>query len=574
MSRRRLALLTQRLQRCTVRLSTCFIHNTAVSVGSQDTKKSDDLDSQANIGSILETIVGGSGGDSSSVAEKKLSNAWRVVFEGELVFEPKADLPLSEWLNYVNASPARMKVQNASLGSKEIIEILDAERDISLDGITRNLSTLNIVHILTCLKTSISAFKFYQWVKKSTFYIPDKFIFSVIMERLIVPADWDSWGSIQVVMNDMIKEKFAVDNKQLGKLLSVVEADEPKCALRMQVYVTWLLKLISLGFEPWFSTYEKVMRICNKLEMYDSTMSVFMAIPSNKFYWAFRLAFSACRSTNNLTLAEELFKEMKSNNMKLDAKCCNDLLSLYANHGHAEKARGILEEMKESGVSMDLRPYTCVIHAYGKVGGVKAAEDIFRSIELKLDPGIYRAMASCYRNAGCFNELLSLLRRENGLLIGATCFALAFEACVEKCEWLIALEIMKDMEKWGMLPSPRLYPLILLACSKVNDFSACKVVDFNMREMEKLSVEDVERITRVYASLGKLPCILKALDLIDERGGSPHMVDLYEYCIVELSKTSLADAMVIYDKMQSIGYVPSSDVFTTLIDEHIRVEGY
>ncbi|KAI5055234.1 hypothetical protein GOP47_0030379 [Adiantum capillus-veneris] len=472
----------------------------------------------------------------------------------------------------VHVEKEYLEIKLSAAVVKNIVTILDANQNAQLDWIYMELSNEDVVHVLTKLRYPTSAFVFYTWFRERSSYVPEKAVYTALIDRLVASTDAARWDQVRFVMSDMLERKIAADSAQFGGLFTLVGTTKPINISRMQLYVKWLLEMKPLGLKPWFSTYEKVMRICNKLELYDSTISIFKSIPANSYSWAFTLASSACKKTNNVDLAEELLREMKMQNMQLDAKCCNDLLSIYASHGHADKAKILFEKIKKSGIVLDLRLLTSVINVYGRAGRVKEAEEVFRSIKQKLDPGIYRAMAACYRNAGHFNELLALLRQGDGSRIGATCFASAFEACTEKSEWKIAVDIMKDMLKWGMSPSKKFYLQILLACSKVNDYSACESLDFNLREMDALSQEDLERVIKMYVSLEKIPCVLDALEVLNERGFGPLNADLYEYCIITFSKTSLTDAMKMYNIMQSAGYVPSPSVFSTLLEKNIVAE--
>eukprot|EP00250_Pteridium_aquilinum_P012489 c20756_g6_i1 orf=46-1971(+) len=543
----------------------------------KNSRNVDGFQSCVSIGSVLEKIVSRASGKGpplsmySVPAESNTSSVWQYVLDGKVSFEPKLNTSLGDWLTYVELLAPTSKTKSSELAVKKIVQILNGKQDARLGNIKIKLSVPDIIQILTTLDTPTSAFVFYKWVRKQSYYICDKSIFTAVIERLITPTNLDTWDQLNVVIEDMLRKKTVIDNNQFGRLLALAckGGSKQPCSTRMQQYVEWLLKMRQVGFVPWFSTYEKAMKKCNKLEMYESTLSIFKVIPMNTYFWAFALALSACRGMNNLDLAESIFQKMKLLNLKPDAKCFNILLALYADHGRADKAEKLFEEMKELQVLMDFRAYTSVIHAYGKSGWVKQAEDIFRSIEGKLDPGIYRAMAACYRDAGYFNELLALLRETNGSLVGATCFASAFEACVEKSQWKFAIEILKDMQACGMSPTSRLYPMILLACSKVNDYRACEDLEFDVRKMDVLSLEELERIVIMYLSMERASSALDALRLLNERQFGPPTAGFYEQCIRLFLKASLPDAMEMYHIMRSAGHLPSSSVFTMLIQEHI-----
>ncbi|MCO5593097.1 hypothetical protein L7F22_047103 [Adiantum nelumboides] len=455
---------------------------------------------------------------------------------------------------------------------KNVVKQLNINQDAQLDWINIELSIEDVVSVMTNITNPTAAFVFYKWVRERSWYVPDRAVYTALINRIIALDTTLRWDHLSSVMMDMIERNIAADSQQFGRLLTLVRTTRPINTVRLQVCVEWLMKMRPLGLELLFSTYEILMRNCNKLGMFDSTIAIFKSMPANSYCWAFRLAFNACKSLDNLDLAEEIFREMRVQKMKLDAKCCKILLFIYAKHGHADKAKSLFEEMKNSGLVVDLKPHTSVIQAFGIVGRVKEAEELFRSIKQELDHSICEAMTACYRNAGRFDDLLAFLKQGDGPQIGASCFVSAFEACVERTEWKIAVKIIKDMQKWEMSPSPALYPLVLLACSKVDDYSACEAINFNLKEMDTLTMEDLERVIKMYVSLEKVPCVIDALTVMDERGFGPPTADLFEYCIAALSRTSMTDAMELYYIMQSVGYLPSSGLLSTLIEKHIVAE--
>ena len=537
--------------------------------------------SHADISSVLEKIVNTASGKGpplsvySANAQGNESRVWRALLDKQHSFELKLDTSLSDWITYVELVAPSRRIKVSKLAVK-ILQTLNTKPDALIEDFKMKLNVPDVVYILNTLTVPSSAYIFYTWLRKQPYYIPHKSVYGALFERLssIQPSP-DIWNKLNQVMEDMLWKKIALDSDQFGRLLAMgyVCSSKEESIARMEWYLDWFSKMRTLRFLPSSLIYEKLMLMCNHLQMYEVTLSIFEEIPRNMYLWSFKLALFACRGLVNLEIAERLFEQMKSLAIKPDIECYIVILGLYAHNGYADRVENLFEEMKQTDIAFDLCVYTSIIRAHAKVGKLKEAYLIFKSVSINLDSGIYEAMAACFRDAGYIKELLDLIDEAHmhGLHLGSECYEATFQACTEKCQWRSSVDIIKyHWTSGNVLPSPSVFCMLLYACRMVNDYSACENFPYEMIWMELQSQETFEETIKMYASCGKISCAMDTFKLMKDRGQFPSDPEFYEQIISLILGKSLSDAMILFHDMRYSNHVPALSLYTSLIGEHVK----
>lgn len=315
----------------------------------------------ASFASVLQKIVDRAGGKGPPLlaflesVEYEASSVLKQVLNYQVVVEPKPNTLFGNWVEHLELLAPVRQSEESKLAVQNILQILNEKQDTQLQSIKTRLSVPDVVEVLKELENPTTAFMFYKWVRRQPFYIPHESIYAAMIEQLIASSEVDSWDQLHVVVNGMIKRRVFIDNllfRRILKVLCVYGLKHPYSIPRTQRYVNWLLRMSQAGFVVWITSCRIVMKRCNILGMYQSTLSVFEGVPMIQTS-TLTVALFACKGLNNLNLAEELVNRMKRKKIEPNAKCLSILVRLCADHGQADKEEMYSQQMKELGFSVD-----------------------------------------------------------------------------------------------------------------------------------------------------------------------------------------------------------------------------
>lgn len=116
-------------------------------------------------------------------------------------------------------------------------------------------------------------------------------------------------------------------------------------------------------------------------------------------------------SSKSIDKAENLFDQMKTENVLSDALPFNEIMTLYVSVGEPEKVFGVISEMKRLKVGLDLYSYNLWVSAYGAILDFEGVRSVLT--EMEQDPNCdqrwddYRKLVRVYIDVGRFEGVES-----------------------------------------------------------------------------------------------------------------------------------------------------------------------
>ncbi|KAG2206555.1 hypothetical protein INT47_008572 [Mucor saturninus] len=108
-----------------------------------------------------------------------------------------------------------------------------------------------------------------------------------------------------------------------------------------------------------------------------------------------------------------LLEVMNKEQMGLEARSFNPLMSYYAKRGDPEGAHKVASMMTQAGVKPSSHSYTILMNAYAKAGDIEGAENIFQILKKKYRPTshAYNALLYVYTKNNVMDKVLDTYKR-------------------------------------------------------------------------------------------------------------------------------------------------------------------
>ncbi|XP_010530213.1 PREDICTED: pentatricopeptide repeat-containing protein At5g18475 isoform X2 [Tarenaya hassleriana] len=172
--------------------------------------------------------------------------------------------------------------------------------------------------------------------------------------------------------------------------------------------------------------------------------------------------------------AMELFEEMISKEQLLpDSLTYNVLINGFCQAGEVDRARSIIDFMKNNGCNPNLYNYSALMNGFSREGRVQEAKQIFdelKNVGLKPDTVWYTTLMNCLCRNGQTDEAIDLLRemQETGCKPDALTYNVVLRGLSrEEGRLDEALEMLKQLTSEGVRLNKGSYRIVLNAlCEK------------------------------------------------------------------------------------------------------------
>ncbi|KAL9450050.1 hypothetical protein AB3S75_011900 [Citrus x aurantiifolia] len=216
--------------------------------------------------------------------------------------------------------------------------------------------------------------------------------------------------------------------------------------------------------------------------------------------------------------AIELFEEMVSKDQILpDALTYNVLIDGFCRGGKVDRAKKIMEFMKNNGCNPNVFNYTTLMNGFCKEGKLQEAKEVFdemKNFHLKPDTVGYTTLINCFCRAGGVDEALELLKemKERGCKADIVTFNVILGGLCREGRIEEALGMLEKL--WGFLPHYATSNELLVRLCKAGMAEDAAIALFGLVEMGFKPESDS------WALLVELICrgrkLLFAFELLDE----------------------------------------------------------
>ncbi|KAJ4701428.1 putative Pentatricopeptide repeat-containing protein [Melia azedarach] len=171
--------------------------------------------------------------------------------------------------------------------------------------------------------------------------------------------------------------------------------------------------------------------------------------------------------------AFELFEEMVSKDQILpDVLTYNVLIDGFSRGGKVDRARKILEFMKNNGCKPNVFNYTALMNGFCKEGRLQEAKEVFdemKSFGLKPDTVGYTTLINCLCRTGRVDEALELLKemKEKECKADIVTFNVILGGLCRECRLEEALGMLEKLSYGGVYLNKASYRIVLnFLCQK------------------------------------------------------------------------------------------------------------
>lgn len=240
--------------------------------------------------------------------------------------------------------------------------------------------------------------------------------------------------------------------------------------------------------------------------------------------------------------AIELFEEMVSKEQILpDVLTYNVLIDGFCRGGKVDRARKIMDFMKNNGCSPNVFNYTALMNGYCKEGQLEEAKKVFhemKAVGLKPDTVGYTSLINCLCGSGKTDEAMELLQemKERGCKVDVVIFNVLIGGLCREGRLEEALRMVEDLPYEGVYLNKASYRIVLN--------SLCQI--------------------------GELEKATKLLVLMLGRGYLPHHATS-NALLVRLCEAGMADEAVMAAlRLLDMGFTPEPDSWALLTELSCR----
>ncbi|KAL1161461.1 hypothetical protein V6Z11_A07G136000 [Gossypium hirsutum] len=262
-----------------------------------------------------------------------------------------------------------------------------------------------------------------------------------------------------------------------------------------------------------------------------------------------QMSYETCRfhegglcESRRLKEAIELFEEMVGKDQILpDALTYNLLINGFCREGKVDRARKIIEFMKNNGCSPNLFNYSALMNGLCKEGSWEEAKQLFvemKSTGLKPDTIVYTTLMNCLCRASRIDEVMPLLKemKENKCEADVVTLNVLLGGLCRESRFHEALQMLEKLPYEGVYLNKASYRIVLNAL-------------WQKDEMEKAA---------------------KLLGLMLDRGVFPHYATSNEVLIQLCKAGMLDDAVTALFGLAETGFKPEPHCWEFLIEMNCK----
>eukprot|EP00163_Fabomonas_tropica_P012067 TRINITY_DN2317_c1_g1_i2.p1 TRINITY_DN2317_c1_g1~~TRINITY_DN2317_c1_g1_i2.p1 ORF type:complete len:445 (-),score=43.14 TRINITY_DN2317_c1_g1_i2:4-1338(-) len=265
-----------------------------------------------------------------------------------------------------------------------------------------------------------------------------------------------------------------------------------------------------------------------------------------------------------------------------------DILSYYnmiVVHGHMgqpDKARALLSDMHQAGVTPDLSCYNSVIDSYGQQGDIASVEEVFQQIQqagLAPDSQTYNNLIRAYGRAKRVAEAAAVLRRmqEQGVHADTACYNSVIKAYCQARQPQQAAALLDDMSAAGCHPDRESLEVIVSSYAQIGEPEMARTLIAQLPFPQTQSLPQPFPSTQVwndiitaYCRTGQAEGALRCLSDMDRRGCSPNS-DSYRLVVtVQAQAGSVEQAVATLQRCQAAGFDPDHQALDAVFVACVR----
>lgn len=216
-------------------------------------------------------------------------------------------------------------------------------------------------------------------------------------------------------------------------------------------------------------------------------------------------------------LAVEFYKEMVLQNLRVDRKLYEKLMTCLSMSGHLDEARMVWNDMLKFSQVPVGEVYTCLLRSFCIAGKVEEAQEVFEEIKKKypsVQSNAYEILVKGLCRVGNMADAVKLVDdMENSSAMDSKVNGCLIDGFLQKNDSQKALELLHHSRKSGTLPAVSSYTQIIQHLFRSDEYEkACELHD----EMLENGIEpDVVAMTAMVAGHVQKHCISKAWEVFE-----------------------------------------------------------
>ncbi|OQY27423.1 MAG: hypothetical protein B6244_10650 [Candidatus Cloacimonetes bacterium 4572_55] len=300
------------------------------------------------------------------------------------------------------------------------------------------------------------------------------------------------------------------------------------------------------------------------------------AIPLDEHHYNVMINISAQQGD---PVKAKLYFEQAKKIAPQDVAIYGSLIHAYGKSGDTKSAQQTFDEMEKNGMTPNAAQYGALIHAYGRSGYAELAHEVFyKMIDKGLTPGVveYGALIYSYGKSGYaelaqrkFDEMIEKGFMPNSALYGALIYSYGKSNNAESAQ-----QTFDRMIKNGLTPSASLYGALIDAYGR-SGYAKLAQQKFDEMIDKGLTPGTVEygALIHAYGKSGYTGLAQRTLGEMIEKGLTPGVVE-YGALIDAYGKSDDSkSAQQTFDRMIKSGVAPDSALYGALIHAYVR-SGY
>ncbi|EFC42601.1 predicted protein [Naegleria gruberi] len=302
----------------------------------------------------------------------------------------------------------------------------------------------------------------------------------------------------------------------------------------------------------------------------------------------FNILITACANTK-LFAEGKLIHKITTNTLKdnCSVELLTSIINFYTKCGHPEIAINECEKMKSKGL-MNVVSFTCLVEAYIQINEIqKAIDTVTEMKQFKVTPNATTfsilltacAKLKLYKEGILIHKIANNTLRDNSSLklltsiinfytkyikkyYGWNCL---IQAYIQNKEVRQAIEIITEMQDYGVEPNSTTFNILLTACADSKLFEEGKAIHkLATGTLKDYSSELLASIVNFYTKCGHPETAIKECEQLKSKG---LMNNIVWNCLIQayIQNKEVRQAIEVITEMQDYGIEPNSTTFNILL---------
>ncbi|EFC35636.1 predicted protein [Naegleria gruberi] len=292
----------------------------------------------------------------------------------------------------------------------------------------------------------------------------------------------------------------------------------------------------------------------------------------------FNILITACANTK-LFAEGKLIHKITTNTLKdnCSVELLTSIINFYTKCGHPEIAINECEKMKSKGL-MNVVSFTCLVEAYIQINEIqKAIDTVTEMKQFKVTPNATTfsilltacAKLKLYKEGILIHKIANNTLRDNSSLKLLTSIINFYTKCghpdIAINEFRQAIEIITEMQDYGVEPNSTTFNILLTACADSKLFEEGKAIHkLATGTLKDYSSELLASIVNFYTKCGHPETAIKECEQLKSKG---LMNNIVWNCLIQayIQNKEVRQAIEVITEMQDYGIEPNSTTFNILL---------